>query len=120
MFDFSIIAGAYPLETNLFCYLFSGWFKLFEYLLQHKYTEPQSRNLLDRSGSSLYHVVAKSTSGHESKALQILRRYRVRNQEPFCFNYAYAGKSFRLENAINFLRSAKFAKRAELTTPWQL
>ncbi|XP_072047467.1 TPR and ankyrin repeat-containing protein 1-like [Amphiura filiformis] len=75
--QFSVADGDTPLHCALKLALINGWFDLFDYLLREKYTKPKSRNLFDRSGSSLYHMVAKSTDGHEQRALDLLQNYRV-------------------------------------------
>ncbi|XP_072046377.1 uncharacterized protein [Amphiura filiformis] len=75
--QFSLKESDTPLHCALKLALTNGWFLLFDYLLREKYTKPQSRNLLDRSGSSLYHMVAKSVGGHERRALESLRNYQV-------------------------------------------
>ncbi|XP_022098419.1 TPR and ankyrin repeat-containing protein 1-like [Acanthaster planci] len=71
--------GDTPLHCAVENTLRTGWVGLLEYLLSKVFTTSERRNLPDRFGDSLFHLVAKTTGpfSHAKTVVDILRKHVV-------------------------------------------
>ncbi|XP_038048882.1 TPR and ankyrin repeat-containing protein 1-like [Patiria miniata] len=71
--------GDTPLHCAVENALRTGWVGLLEYLFIHLYKTSERRNLPDRFGDSLFHLVAKKSgpAAHAKSVVDVLRKYGV-------------------------------------------
>ncbi|XP_038048876.1 TPR and ankyrin repeat-containing protein 1-like [Patiria miniata] len=71
--------GDTPLHCAVENAMRTGWVGLLEYLFSHLYTTSEWRNLPDRFGDSLFHLVAKKSgpAAHAKSVVDVLQKYWV-------------------------------------------